>query len=142
MNKSSVTVIVRLISEPESKLTPLEYKASIKKEAKTFWTVNVDGYSTPWKFSKSDNLRVKPDYDQREFEIEIARVKHVGTIDTLLKEARDNHMESLQQHEFYLGKLVGLAAGVFACFGREHEQYKRIMDCRQSISDQWQEENK
>ncbi|PAJ71756.1 hypothetical protein CJF42_25005 [Pseudoalteromonas sp. NBT06-2] len=135
----STTVVVKLLSEPESNLTPREHKAEIKKETKTYWLVLVDGYHSPWKFSKSDNLRIKPEYDQREFRLHISTVQNLGTIDTLIKEATKNHTQSQQEHEYYLGKMMGLAAGVFACFGREHEQYERIMDCRQSLEDEWQQ---
>jgi hypothetical protein len=103
----SKTITVYLLDEPEIRYMPREYMASIKKEAKTYWLVDVEGFHTPWKFSKADNLRVKTDYDTRNFKLLISEIRHLGTINTLINEAQQYHAESQVRHEYFIGKLVG-----------------------------------
>ena len=135
----SKTVTVYLLDEPEIKYMPREYMASIKKEAKTYWLINVEGFHAPWKFSKADNLRVKPEHDTKNYKLFISETRHLGTIDTLIKEAKQYHAESQIRHEYFIGKLTGLMAGIFACFGSQHEQYIRVRDCNEQLQKEWRE---
>ena len=135
----STTVTVFMHTEPKMKGMTREYKASIKKDKKTYWLVDVEGYTLPWKFSKSDNMRIKPEYDQRDFELLIQQARYAGTVDILINEALENHMLNEVQHKFYEGKMLGLSAGVFACFGMQHELYGKIQKCQKRMYEEWEE---
>jgi len=137
--KVSKTVTVYLLDEPEKKYMPREYIASITKEAKTYWLVSVEGFYTPWKFLKSDNLRVNPGHDSKNYKLFISETRHLGTIDTLIKEAKKYHTENQARHEYFIGKLTGLMAGIYACFGSQHEQYIRVRDCNEQLQKEWRE---
>jgi len=141
----STTITVRLLDKPEHIYTPRSYNASIKKEAKTYWLVNIDGFHSPWKFSKSDNRRIdKPKHDQANYCLEINTVKNTGGIDNVIKEVKDNHLlksGDMQldsaRHELYKAKLSGCLVGVMSCFGIEHRQYLRLWDVYKEIHEEW-----